>query len=56
MRLTEIDAEHECEHIRKVGMHSKPTTLLLNSQGCEITRAVGAPRKAQVIASVEALG
>jgi len=51
----DIDAEEKLELVRKVGILSTPTTLILDSKGFEIARAVGAPRKAQVLASLEAL-
>ena len=51
----DIDAEEKLDLVRKVGILSTPTTLILDSKGFEIARAVGAPRKAQVIASLEAL-
>lgn len=51
----DINAENELALVRKVGILSTPTTVILDNQGYEIARAVGAPRKAQVIASVEAL-
>jgi hypothetical protein len=44
----DIDAEHELALVRKVGILSTPTTLILDRDGYEIARAVGAPRKAQV--------
>ncbi len=55
VRHIDIDAEHELALVRKVGVLSTPTTLILDSQGYEIARAVGAPRKAQVLASLDAL-
>lgn len=55
VRHIDIDAEHELALVRKVGILSTPTTLILDSNGYEIARAVGAPRKAQVLASLEAL-
>lgn len=55
VRHIDIDAEHELALVRKVGVLSTPTTLILDSQGFEIARAVGAPRKAQVLASLDAL-
>jgi thiol-disulfide isomerase/thioredoxin len=55
VRHIDIDAEHELELVRKVGILSTPTTLILDSQGFEVARAVGAPRKAQVEASIAAL-
>jgi thiol-disulfide isomerase/thioredoxin len=55
VRHIEIDAEHELALVRKVGILSTPTTLILDSNGYEIARAVGAPRKGQVLASLDAL-
>ena len=56
VRHIDIDAEHELALVRKVGILSTPTTLILDNKGYEIARAVGAPRKAQVEASIAALG
>lgn len=55
VRHIDIDAEHELTLVRKVGILSTPTTLILDSKGYEVARAVGAPRKAQVEASIAAL-
>ncbi len=51
----DIDAEEKLDLVRKVGILSTPTTLILDSKGFEIARAVGAPRKAQVLDSLKAL-
>ena len=51
----DLNAEHELALVRKVGILSTPTTLILDSKGFEIARAVGAPRKAQVLAALAAL-
>ena len=51
----DINAEEQLDLVRKVGILSTPTTLILDSKGFEIARAVGAPRKAQVLAALEAL-
>jgi hypothetical protein len=51
----DIDAEEKLDLVRKVGILSTPTTLILDSKGFEIARAVGAPRKAQVLASLDEL-
>lgn len=51
----DINAENELELVRKVGILSTPTTVILDKDGFEVARAVGAPRKAQVLASLEAL-
>ena len=55
VRHIDVDAEHELALVRKVGVLSTPTALILDNKGYEIARAVGAPRKAQVLASLEAL-
>ena len=55
VRHIDVDAQHELALVRKVGVLSTPTTLILDNNGYEIARAVGAPRKAQVLASLEAL-
>lgn len=51
----EIDAEHHLELVRRVGVLRTPTTLVLDSQGREVSRASGAPSKAQVVAVLETL-
>ena len=48
----EIDAEAHLDLVRKLNIHSTPTTLILNSQGIEVGRAVGAPNRAQVLNSL----
>ena len=48
----EVDAEHHLELVRRLGVLRTPTTLILNSNGAEITRAAGAPRKEQVLAAL----
>jgi thiol-disulfide isomerase/thioredoxin len=55
VRHIDVDAEHQLELVRKVGILSTPTTLILDSKGYEVARAVGAPRKAQVVASLDAI-
>lgn len=51
----EIDAEHHLDAVRALGVLRTPTTLVLAGDGHEITRAAGAPSKAQVLAALEAL-
>jgi thiol-disulfide isomerase/thioredoxin len=51
----EIDAEHHLELVRRVGVLRTPTTLVLDSRGREVSRAAGAPTKAQVVAVLDAL-
>jgi thiol-disulfide isomerase/thioredoxin len=48
----EVDAEHHLELVRRLGVLRTPTTLILDAQGAEITRAAGAPRKEQVLSSL----
>jgi thiol-disulfide isomerase/thioredoxin len=51
----EIDAEHHLDAVRALGVLRTPTTLVLAADGHEITRAAGAPSKAQVLAALEPL-
>ncbi|HUW87163.1 MAG TPA: thioredoxin family protein [Candidatus Paceibacterota bacterium] len=51
----EIDAEAHLDLVRKLNIHSTPTTLILNSQGVEVGRAVGAPNRDQVLNSLASL-
>jgi hypothetical protein len=55
VRHIDVDAEHQLALVRKVGILSTPTTLVLDSKGYEVARAVGAPRRDQVIESLDAL-
>ena len=50
----EVDAEHHLDLVRRLGVLRTPTTLILDSQGVEIARAAGAPRKEQVLSSLAA--
>ncbi|WP_151084258.1 TlpA family protein disulfide reductase [Nocardioides cynanchi] len=49
----EIDAEEHLDLVRRLGILRTPTTLVLDADGREITRATGAPRPAQVLAALE---
>ena len=51
----EVDAEHHLEVVRRLGIVRTPTTLVLDRGGVEVTRAAGAPTKAQVQAAIAAL-
>lgn len=51
----EIDAEHHLDLVRRLGVQRTPTTLVLDPAGVEVTRAAGAPTKAQVEAALAAL-
>jgi thiol-disulfide isomerase/thioredoxin len=49
----EIDAEAHLDLVRTLGIMRTPTTLVLDADGHELTRATGAPRPAQVLAALE---
>lgn len=51
----EVDAEHHLDLVRRLGVLRTPTTLVLDGAGAEVTRAAGAPTKAQVQAALAAL-
>jgi thiol-disulfide isomerase/thioredoxin len=46
----EIDAEQHLELVRALDVRRTPTTLVLDADGTELTRASGAPRREQVLA------
>ena len=53
----EVDAEQHLELVRRLGILRTPTTVILDRNGVEVSRASGAPRKEQVLATLaEALG
>ncbi len=49
----EVDAEAHLDLVRSLGILRTPTTLVLDEQGREVTRASGAPKPAQVLAALE---
>ncbi|WP_193614589.1 thioredoxin domain-containing protein [Nocardioides lijunqiniae] len=51
----EVDAEHHLDLVRRVGILRTPTTLVLDADGVEVTRAAGAPRKEQVLQALSRL-
>jgi len=55
VRHMDIDAEAHLDLVRKLNIHSTPTTLILDSRGLEVGRAVGAPSREQVLKSLEAI-
>ena len=55
VRHVEIDAETNLELVRKLDIRSTPTTLILNGLGIEVGRAVGAPKRDQVLAALAAI-
>jgi thiol-disulfide isomerase/thioredoxin len=52
----EVDAEANLELVRKLDIRSTPTTLFLDAQGHEIGRAMGAPKREQVLQAIAAIG
>lgn len=50
-----IDAEVNLELVRKLDVRSTPTTLFLNRDGVEVGRAMGTPKRSQVLAAVNAI-
>jgi thiol-disulfide isomerase/thioredoxin len=55
VRHLDIDAEKNLELVRKLDIRSTPTTLFLDKQGVERGRAVGAPKRSQLIEAIEAV-
>jgi len=51
----DIDAEQHLDLVRRLGIQRTPTTLILDPQGREVTRAAGAPRKQDVLAALAPL-
>ncbi|MFF9045794.1 TlpA family protein disulfide reductase [Streptomyces parvulus] len=48
----EIDAEDRLDLVRSLGVRKTPTVLVLDAGGRVVRRAVGQPRKADVIAAL----
>jgi thiol-disulfide isomerase/thioredoxin len=55
VRYAHIDAESNLELVRKIDIRSTPTTLFLNSDGVEVGRAMGTPKRSQVLDAVNAI-
>jgi thiol-disulfide isomerase/thioredoxin len=51
----EVDAEANLELVRKLDIRSTPTTLFLDSLGHEVGRAMGAPKRDQVVKAISAI-
>ena len=51
----EIDAESHLDLVRRLGVASTPTTLLLDGAGVERQRAGGVPRRHEVLAALAEL-
>ena len=52
---TEIDAEANLELVRTLYIRSTPTTLFLDRNGHEVGRAMGAPKRDQVLSAISAI-
>ncbi len=48
----EVDAESNLDLVRRLSILKTPTTLVLDAQGCEVLRASGQPRKAEVLSAL----
>lgn len=48
----EVDAESHLDLVRRLGVESTPTTLVLDRDGRELTRATGAPSRDEVLATL----
>lgn len=48
----EVDAEHHLELVRRLDVSRTPTTLILDAHGREVSRASGAPKRDEVLASL----
>lgn len=51
----ELNAEKNLELVRKLDIRSTPTTLVLDKDGIEIGRAVGAPKRSEILATLAAI-
>ena len=49
VRHIEIDSEKNLDLVRKLDIRSTPTTLVLDKNGVEIGRAIGAPKRAEIL-------
>jgi thiol-disulfide isomerase/thioredoxin len=48
----EIDAEHHLELVRRLGILRTPTTVILDAEGREVSRASGAPSRDEVLTTL----
>ena len=55
IKHVEVDAESHLDLVRRLDIRQTPTTLFLNAQGKEIARAVGAPKRDQVVSALNNL-
>ena len=55
VKHVDIDAEKNLDLVRRLDIRSTPTTLVLDKSGIEVGRAVGAPKRAEVLATLAAI-
>ena len=55
VKHVELDAEANLELVRQLDIRSTPTTLFINGDGHEVGRAVGAPKRDQVLSAIAAI-
>lgn len=55
VRHIDVDAESHLDLVRSLDIRSTPTTLFLDKKGIERGRAVGAPKRSQLIEAITAL-
>ena len=52
VRHIEVDAEQHLDVVRRLGILRTPTTLVLDARGREVSRASGAPKRDEVLATL----
>jgi len=55
INYVEVDAESNLELVRELTIKSTPTTLVLDASGAELSRAIGAPKRSDVINTLNAI-
>jgi thiol-disulfide isomerase/thioredoxin len=55
VKHVDIDAEKNLDLVRRLDIRSTPTTLVLDKAGKEVGRAVGALKRAEVLATLSAI-
>ena len=50
-----IDAEANLDLVNRLNILSTPTTLILDKSGTEVGRAVGAPKRDEVLEAISAV-
>jgi thiol-disulfide isomerase/thioredoxin len=55
VKHVDIDAEKNLDLVRRLDIRSTPTTLVLDKSGVEVGRAVGAPKRAEVLATLSSI-